>query len=77
MFTDIVGYTHLSQTDESLALELLQEHQRLLRLTFAAHGGTEVKTMGDGFLATFDGSARAIACACVIRDTLRTYVQPF
>jgi class 3 adenylate cyclase len=50
---------------------------KLVRRQLERFRGTEVKTMGDGFLATFDGSARAIACACVIRDTLRTYVQPF
>ena len=39
MFTDVVGYTRLSQANESLALELLEEHRGLLRPTFLAHGG--------------------------------------
>jgi adenylate cyclase len=63
MFTDIVGYTRLSQTDESLALELLQEHQRILRPTFAAYGGNEVKTMGDAFLVEFKSALQAVMCA--------------
>jgi adenylate cyclase len=63
MFTDIVGFTHMSQANESQALELLQEHQRLLRGTFAAHGGTEVKTMGDAFLVEFKSALEAVMCA--------------
>jgi len=46
MFTDIVGYTHLSQANESLALEPLEEHKGVLRPTFSPYGGTEVKVMG-------------------------------
>ena len=50
MFTDMVGYSSLAQRDEALALELLAESQRLLRVQFPLFNGREVKTTGDGFL---------------------------
>jgi class 3 adenylate cyclase len=40
----------------------------VVREQLAAYGGREVKTMGDGFLATFDGPAKAIRCACTIAE---------
>ena len=49
---------------------LLERHHVLVRRELERFGGKEVKTMGDGFLATFDGLARAIACACSIRDAM-------
>ena len=47
MFTDMVGYSALSQRDEKLAQELLEEHRRLLREIFPRFNGTEIKTIGD------------------------------
>jgi adenylate cyclase len=70
MFTDIVGYTHLSQTNESLALELLEEHQRILRPAFAMYGGTEVKAMGDAFLVEFKSALQAVMCAVEIQKKM-------
>jgi len=72
MFTDIVD-----STSKAAALgdrrwrDLLERHDALMRRELDWHRGREVKTLGDGFLATFDGPARAIRCACSARDAMR------
>jgi class 3 adenylate cyclase len=64
LFTDIVG-----STDRAAALgdtrwrDLVGSHNEIVRRALARHRGHEIKTMGDGFLASFDGPARAIRCA--------------
>jgi class 3 adenylate cyclase len=64
MFTDIVGSTEkASEIGDRRWRELLDEHERLTRAELERHQGEEVKTTGDGVLATFDGPARAIRCA--------------
>ena len=67
MFTDIVGSTErASELGDRRWRELLDEHERLTREQLERHQGREVKTTGDGVLATFDGPARAIRCATSI-----------
>jgi pimeloyl-ACP methyl ester carboxylesterase/class 3 adenylate cyclase len=64
MFTDIVGSTErASELGDRRWRELLTEHERLTRAELERHHGREVNTTGDGFIATFDGPARAIRCA--------------
>jgi adenylate cyclase len=47
MFTDMIGYTALTQSNESLAMEVLKSHNRLLRPIFPKFHGKEVKAIGD------------------------------
>ncbi len=71
LFTDIVGSTETAaRLGDSRWRNLLERHDATVRHELAVHRGREVKTMGDGFLATFDGPARAIRCAVAIRDEL-------
>jgi adenylate cyclase len=70
MFTDVVGYTRMSQAKESLALELLEEHRKVVRPVLAKHGGTEVKTIGDAFLVEFKSALEAVLCAVEIQSML-------
>jgi class 3 adenylate cyclase len=64
LFTDIVGSTEkAAELGDARWREVLDDHRRAVRGALARHRGREVKTMGDGFLATFDGPARAIRCA--------------
>jgi TolB-like protein/Tfp pilus assembly protein PilF len=65
-----VGYSALSQRDEKLAQELLEEHRRLLREIFPRFHGTEIKTIGDAFLVEFGSALEAAQCAIEIQRTL-------
>jgi class 3 adenylate cyclase len=72
LFTDIVGSTERAATlGDRHWRDVLESHQQLVRGELARFRGHEVKTLGDGFLATFDGPARAIRSAVAIRDGVR------
>jgi class 3 adenylate cyclase len=69
MFTDIVDSTRrAADVGDRGWSRMLERHDELTRRQLERFRGQEVKTLGDGFLATFDGPARAIECACAIRD---------
>ena len=73
MFTDIVGYTALTHSDEAQALGVLDRHNRLLKPFFPKFKGREIKTMGDSFLVEFESSLDAINCAIEIQKFLHDY----
>lgn len=71
MFTDIVGSTETAVARGDLRFaDLLEVHHAAVRAELERYRGEEVNTAGDGFLAAFDGPARAIRCAVAIRETL-------
>ncbi len=73
LFTDIVGSTEkATELGDRDWKALLERHYALVRGELARFRGDEVDTAGDGFLAAFDGPARAIRCACAIRDEVHS-----
>ncbi len=71
LFTDIVGSTaRAAELGDSAWRELLERHHAAVREQLARFRGVEHDTAGDGFFASFDGPARAIRCACAIRDAV-------
>jgi len=72
MFTDIVDSTkRAAEAGDRGWRELIERHNELTRRQLGRFRGREIKTLGDGFLATFDGPARGIECAAAIRDGVR------
>ena len=73
LFTDIVDSTKRAhELGDNGWHELLARHHHLVRMEIERYGGREIKTLGDGFLATFDGPARAIRCASAIVEAILT-----
>jgi len=72
LFTDIVGATErASRVGDRNWHDLLDSHHALVRRELERFRGREIDTAGDGFLATFDGPARAVRCACSISEAVR------
>ena len=68
LFTDVEGSTALTQRlGDAKARELLREHERIVREALKSHGGSEVKTMGDGFMASFSTATKALECAIAMQ----------
>jgi TolB-like protein/class 3 adenylate cyclase/Tfp pilus assembly protein PilF len=70
MFTDMVGYSALTQRNEALALELLEEHRKILRPFFTKHDGREIETAGDLFFVEFNSAVEGANCAMEIQTVL-------
>ena len=71
LFTDLIGSTQLTESlgDEG-AQEILRIHNALVREEVGRHGGSEVKTMGDGFMIAFKSPTAALACAVAIQRAI-------
>ncbi|HZT17587.1 MAG TPA: alpha/beta fold hydrolase [Gaiellaceae bacterium] len=71
LFTDIVGSTErLGALGDRAWAQLLERHHARVRRELARFGGEEIDTAGDGFLALFDGPARAVRCAAAVREAV-------
>ena len=71
LFTDIVDSTVKAvELGDRAWRDLVAEHHALVRRELQRFRGRELDTAGDGFFATFDGPARAIRCACAVRDAV-------
>jgi class 3 adenylate cyclase/pimeloyl-ACP methyl ester carboxylesterase len=68
LFTDVEGSTALNQRlGDARAREVLREHERIVREALKAHGGSEVKTTGDGFMTSFSSATRALECSIAMQ----------
>lgn len=69
LFTDLESHTEMMQRLGDLGgREVLREHERLTREALTEFGGSEVKAMGDGFLASFASAQRALECAIALQQ---------
>lgn len=68
LFTDMVGHTEMmSRLGDEKGREVLREHERITRETLARFSGDEVKTLGDGFMASFGSVTLAVECAVALQ----------
>ncbi len=76
LFTDVEGSTALTQRlGDAKARDVLREHERMVREALKAHGGSEVKTMGDGFMASFSSATKALECAIAMQRAFAKWNQ--
>ena len=74
MFTDMVGSTEMTvQLGDKMAVELLKAHDAIIRRCLEQHGGSEVKHLGDGIMASFEDVPASVACAIQIQEDLASY----
>jgi class 3 adenylate cyclase len=68
LFTDLEAHTAMMQRlGDAKGREVLREHERISREALRAHGGTEVKTIGDSFMASFPSAQKAVECAIALQ----------
>jgi class 3 adenylate cyclase len=76
LFTDVEGSTALTQRlGDAKARDLLREHERIVREALKSHGGAEMKTTGDGFMASFSSATRALESAIAMQRAFAAHNQ--
>jgi class 3 adenylate cyclase len=71
LFTDLVGHTEMmSRLGDDRGRDVLRQHEHITREVLKANGGTEVKTMGDGFMASFGSVTKAVECAVALQRSM-------
>jgi class 3 adenylate cyclase len=76
LFTDIVDHTEMMQRlGDAKGRDVLREHERITRETLKQHGGAEVKTMGDGFMASFWSVTSAMECAIALQRAFAVHTE--
>ena len=76
LFTDIVGHTEMMQRlGDTRGRDVLRDHERITRETLKRHGGAEVKTMGDGFMASFGSVTSAMQCAIALQRAFAVHTE--
>ena len=74
MFTDMVGSTEMTaKLGDRMAVEVLKAHDAIIRRSLEQHGGSEVKHLGDGIMASFADVAASVACAIKIQEGFASY----
>lgn len=74
LFTDIEGHTaFMRRLGDVRGRAVLRDHERLTREALRAYGGSEIKTMGDGFMASFGSAQRALQCAIALQHSFQDY----
>ena len=69
LFTDLVEHTQMmTRLGDEKGREVLRDHERITREALRAHGGSEVKSMGDGFMASFTSVTKAVECAISLQQ---------
>ncbi len=74
VFSDVTGSTTLTERlGDAAAREAMRAHDRITRDALAAHGGTEIKAMGDGFMASFQSASRALEWAIALQRAMEQH----
>ncbi len=77
LFTDLVGHTEMMQRlGDERGRDVLREHERITRETLKQHGGAEIKTMGDGFMASFASVTSGLDCAIALQRAFAGDLTP-